>query len=88
MLEIEYEFREEDLIHFNELRLSKSRGDGEKYQKAPADRARHHDVDRRFSIMSIISDRMSAGYVLLFALLWAIFVAKNHDLGYAPANID
>jgi hypothetical protein len=75
MLEIEYEFREQDLIHFNELRLSQS---GEMQKNI---RKHRLIVPAVMTLLAFFNyayyqDRMSAGYVLLFALLWAIFAPK------------
>jgi hypothetical protein len=70
MLEIEYEFREQDLIHFNELQLERN----EEIQN-------HIRKNRWFvpGIMLLIGafyyfyygDKASAGYIVAISLLWA-----------------
>ncbi|MEQ1622483.1 MAG: YcxB family protein [Methylococcales bacterium] len=70
MLEIEYEFREEDLIHFNEQQLERNE-----------DVQNHIKKNRWFvpGIMFLIGsfyyfyygDRNSAAYIIAIALLWA-----------------
>jgi hypothetical protein len=75
MFEIEYEFQEEDLIHFNEIQFM-----------------RNEDIQANIrknrwivpGIMGLIGsfyyfyygDMNSSGYILLIALLWAIFSPK------------
>jgi len=75
MLEIEYEFREEDLIHFNELQFSRSEEIQNNIRK-----------NRLIvpGIMALIGffyymyyqDMMSAGYVMVIAILWALLSPK------------
>ncbi|MDD5112504.1 MAG: YcxB family protein [Methylobacter sp.] len=70
MLEIEYEFREEDLIHFNELQLERN------------EEIQSHIKKNRWivpGIMALIGafyyfyygDKPTAGYILAISLLWA-----------------
>lgn len=70
MLEIEYEFREEDLIHFNEMQFMKNKEIQNNIKK------------NRWivpSIMGLIGsfyyfyykDLQSSGYILVIAILWA-----------------
>ncbi len=70
MLEIEYEFREEDLIHFNEMRFKKT----EEYQSQLK--------KNRWIVPGVMmligcfyyyyyADFNSAGYIFLVAILWA-----------------
>lgn len=71
MLEIEYEFREEDLIHFNELQISRS----EEIQKNI--RKNRLIVPGVMALIGLFyymyyRDIMSAGYVMLFAVLWSL----------------
>lgn len=75
MLEIEYEFREEDLIHFNELQFTRS----EEIQK--------NIRKNRLIVPGILAlvgffyyvyyqDMMSAGYVMILAALWGLLSPK------------
>jgi hypothetical protein len=72
MLEIEYEFREEDLVHFNQMRFMQT----EEYKK--------NIKKNRWivpGIMALIAcfyyyyyvDLKSVGYIMLVAVLWAVF---------------
>lgn len=75
MLEIEYEFREEDLIHFNELQISRSEEIQNNIRK-----------NRLIvpGVMALIGgfyylyyqDALSAGYVMIIAMLWALLSPK------------
>ncbi len=71
MLEIEYEFREEDLIHFNDMRFMQT----EEY--------RSQVKKNRWIVPGIMmligtfyyyyyGDMKSAGYIMLVAVLWAV----------------
>ena len=75
MLEIEYEFREEDLIHFNEIQFMRSEDIQSNIRK------------NRLIVPGILAligffyylyyqDMMSAGYVLIIAILWALLSPK------------
>ncbi|MDO9103974.1 MAG: YcxB family protein [Methylovulum sp.] len=75
MFEIEYEFREEDLIHFNELQFMRN-----------AD-IQHNITKNRWvvpGVMALIGsfyyfyygDMKTSGYVLVIALLWALLSPK------------
>lgn len=75
MFEIEYEFREQDLIHFNELQFMRN------------EEIQHNIKKNRWivpGIMGLIGsfyyfyygDMNTSGYVLLIALLWAILSPK------------
>jgi hypothetical protein len=72
MLEIEYEFREDDLIHFNEMRFMQT------------DEYRNQIKKNRWivpGIMMLIGafyyyyyvDLKASGYIFLIAVLWAVF---------------
>jgi hypothetical protein len=72
MLEIEYEFREDDLIHFNEMRFMQT------------DEYRSQIKKNRWivpGIMMLIGafyyyyyvDLKASGYIFLIAVLWAVF---------------
>ncbi len=75
MLEIEYEFREEDLIHFNEIQFTRS----EEIQNSI--RKNRLIVP---GIMVLIGffyyiyygDMKSSGYILVLAVLWAVLSPK------------
>jgi len=75
MLEIEYEFREEDLIHFNEIQFMRSEDIQNNIRK------------NRLIVPGILAligffyylyyqDMMSAGYVMIIAILWALLSPK------------
>jgi hypothetical protein len=75
MFEIEYEFQEEDLIHFNEMQFMRN------------DDIQHNIKKNRWivpGIMGLIGgfyyfyygDIRSASYVLVIAILWALFSPK------------
>jgi len=75
MLEIEYEFREEDLIHFNEIQFMRSEDIQNNIRK------------NRLIVPGILAligffyylyyqDMMSAGYVMVIAILWALLSPK------------
>lgn len=75
MLEIEYEFREQDLIHFNELQFAKNEEIQSNIKK------------NRLVVPGVIfligafyyfyySDAQTAAYVLVIALLWALLSPK------------
>jgi YcxB-like protein len=72
MLEIEYEFREDDLIHFNEMRFMKT------------DEYRNQIKKNRWIVPGIMmligtfyyyyyADLKATGYIMLVAVLWALF---------------
>jgi hypothetical protein len=72
MLEIEYEFREDDLIHFNEMRFIKT------------DEYRNQIKKNRWIVPGIMmligtfyyyyyADLKATGYIMLVAVLWALF---------------
>lgn len=75
MLEIEYEFREEDLIHFNEIQLMRSENIQSNIRK-----------NRLIvpGVMLIIgafyyfyyTDFLSASYIVVLAILWALLSPK------------
>ena len=74
MFEIEYEFREEDLIHFNEIQFMRNEDIQNNIRKEPLDSAGYHGAYRFF---------------LLF-LLWrheviGIYHRYCHALGIAVA---
>ena len=75
MFEVEYEFGEEDLIHFNELQFMRN------------DEIQHNIKKNRWivpGVMGLIGgfyyfyygDMTSSGYILVIAALWAIFSPK------------
>lgn len=75
MLEIEYEFREEDLIHFNEMRFMKT------------DEYRNNIKKNRWIVPGIMmligafyyyyyGDLKASGYIVLVAVLWALLSPK------------
>lgn len=75
MLEIEYEFREEDLIHFNELQFTRS------------EEIQNNIRKNRLIVPGVMAlvgffyymyyrDAMSAGYVMIIAMLWALLSPK------------
>ncbi len=75
MFEIEYEFREEDLIHFNEVQFMRN------------EEIQHNIKKNRWvvpGIMALIGsfyyfyygDKTSAAYILVVAVLWAILSPK------------
>jgi hypothetical protein len=75
MLEIEYEFREDDLIHFNEMRFMKT----EEY--------RNQIKKNRWIVPGIMmligtfyyyyyGDLKASGYIVLVAVLWALLSPK------------
>ncbi len=72
MLEIEYEFREDDLIHFNEMRFMRT------------DEYRNQIKKNRWIVPGIMmligtfyyyyyADLKATGYIMLVAVLWALF---------------
>lgn len=71
MLELEYEFREEDLIHFNELQFAKN-------EEIQANIRKNRWVVP--GVMFLIAafyyfyygDKASAGYIVVIAILWAM----------------
>jgi hypothetical protein len=71
MLELEYEFREEDLIHFNELRLTK---DLELQKKIRQNRLFVPGVMLSIGVFYYIyyADMLTSGYIVLLSLGWAI----------------
>ncbi len=71
MLEIEYEFREDDLIHFNELRL---KGDPELQKKIRQNRLFVPGVMLVFGLFYYVYyvDMTTAAYITLLALGWGI----------------
>lgn len=71
MLEIEYEFREEDLVHFNELRL-KDNPDLQK--KIRQNRMFVPGVMLVFGLFYYVYyvDMMTTAYITLLALAWAL----------------
>jgi len=75
MFEIEYEFREEDLIHFNEIQFMRN------------EEIQHNIKKNRWivpGIMALIGsfyyfyygDRSSSAYILVIAVLWALLSPK------------
>lgn len=75
MLEIEYEFREEDLIRFNELQFTRS----EEIQKNI--RKNRLIVPGILALVGLFyyvyyQDMMSAGYVMILAVLWGLLSPK------------
>jgi hypothetical protein len=78
MIEIEYEFRQEDLIHFNEMCIKKNQ-------------ALQNDIrNHRFLILGILlfvsifyylyyNDMQMPAYIIGFGLLW-IFVFKPYEM--------
>ncbi|MDD5267430.1 MAG: YcxB family protein [Methylococcales bacterium] len=75
MFEIEYEFGEEDLIHFNEIQFTRN------------DEIQHNIKKNRWivpGVMGIIGafyyfyygDMKSSGYILAMAILWALLSPK------------
>ncbi|WP_019865653.1 YcxB family protein [Methylovulum miyakonense] len=75
MFEIEYEFREQDLIHFNELQFAKN------------DEIQHNIKKNRIVVPGVIfligffyyfyyNDVQTTAYVLVIALLWALLSPK------------
>ncbi|ASF45427.1 YcxB family protein [Methylovulum psychrotolerans] len=75
MFEIEYEFREQDLIHFNELQFSKN------------DEIQHNIKKNRLMVPGVIfligafyyfyyNDVQTTAYVMVIALLWALLSPK------------
>ncbi len=77
MFEIEYEFRQEDLIHFNEVRLKNN-------TQLQSDLRKH-----RFFIMGILlfisffyyiyyKDMFTPGYILAFGAVW-LFLFKPYE---------
>jgi hypothetical protein len=75
MLEIEYEFREVDLIHFNERQFSRNQEIQDNIKK------------NRWIVPAVMfllggfyyfyyQDRNSAAYIILLAMLWGIFSPK------------
>ncbi len=72
MLEIEYEFREDDLIHFNEMRFMQT------------DEYRNQIKKNRWIVPGIMmligtfyyyyyADLKATGYIMLVAVVWALF---------------
>ena len=85
MFEVEYEFTEEDLIHFNEMQFMRN------------EEIQHNIKKNRWvvpGVMGLIGgfyyfyygDVKSSAYVLVLAALWALVVTENHDAGFTPAN--
>ncbi|NOU23634.1 MAG: YcxB family protein [Methyloglobulus sp.] len=75
MLEIEYEFREDDLIHFNEMRFMQT------------DEYRNQIKKNRWIVPGIMmligtfyyyyyGDLKASGYIILVAVLWALLSPK------------
>ena len=75
MFEIEYEFREEDLIHFNEIQLMRSEHIQSNIRK------------NRLIVPGVMlligafyyfyyQEFMSAGYIVILAILWALLSPK------------
>ncbi|MCX7101977.1 MAG: YcxB family protein [Methylobacter sp.] len=75
MFEIEYEFREEDLIHFNEIQFMRN------------EEIQHNIRKNRWIVPGIMiligsfyyfyyGDMQSAGYILVIAMLWALLSPK------------
>jgi len=78
MLEIEYEFREEDLVHFNELHLA---GNQELQKKIRQNRMLVPGVMLVFGLFYYVYyvDMMTTAYITLLALAWGVvspFVVK------------
>ena len=81
MFEIEYEFREDDLVYFNELQLTRSEEIQSKVRKNRAIVP---------GVMLLIGafyyyyyrDAMAGGYVALIALLWAVFAPRLMRLDF------
>lgn len=71
MLEIEYEFREKDLVHFNELRLA---NDPEMQKKIRQNRLLVPGVMLVFGLFYYVYyvDMMTTAYITLLALGWGI----------------
>ncbi|MDT4330523.1 YcxB family protein [Methylomonas sp. MED-D] len=70
MLEIEYEFREEDLVHFNELRL---KSDPEMQKKIRNNRLFAPGVMMAIGLFYYVYyvDMMTTAYITILALGWA-----------------
>ncbi len=75
MFEIEYEFREEDLIHFNEIQFMRN------------EEIQHNIRKNRWIVPGIMiligsfyyfyyGDMQSAGYIVVIAMLWALLSPK------------
>ncbi len=75
MFEIEYEFREEDLIHFNEIQFMRN------------EEIQHNIRKNRWIVPGIMiligsfyyfyyGDMQSAGYILVIAMIWALLSPK------------
>jgi len=71
MFEIEYEFRDKDLVHFNELRMA---GDAELQKKIRTNRMLVPGVMLVFGLFYYVyyTDMMTTAYITLLALGWAI----------------
>lgn len=71
MFEIEYEFREKDLVHFNELRLA---NDPVMQKKIRQNRMLVPGVMLVFGLFYYVYyvDMMTAGYITLLAIGWGI----------------
>ena len=71
MLEIEYEFREEDLVHFNELRIS---NDQEIQKKIRLNRLIVPIVMLFIGMFYYMyyTDKLTSAWILLLALAWSI----------------
>jgi hypothetical protein len=71
MLDIEYEFREQDLVHFNELRLT---GNLEMQKKIRQTRLFVPGVMLVFGLFYYVYyvDMMTTAYITLLALAWGI----------------
>ncbi|MCQ8179495.1 YcxB family protein [Methylomonas sp. SURF-1] len=71
MLDIEYEFREEDLVHFNELRL---KSDPEMQKKIRQNRIFAPGVMMAIALFYYVYyvDMKTTAYITVLALAWAI----------------
>lgn len=78
MLEIEYEFRQEDLVHFNELRLQNNQ---EMQKKIRQNRLYVPGIMLVFGLFYYVYyvDMMTTAYITLLAVVWSLsspFVMK------------